>query len=333
MALRSMPARSALPPENEAAIDPAVVRQAAGWMARLWSEDATDEDRAACARWRAEHPDHELTWSRLQGFEDRLCSVPGEVSRQVLRDAGRRPMSRRALCAAGLGAALGGAAYGVRRTDAWQIAAADQSAAVGTIRHIALPDGTRVALASASAIDVRFDRAERLVVLRAGRIMVDTASDPAPAYRPFRVQSREGIVQALGTRFSVGQEAGVSRVAVFEGEVEVRPALGGGAARIHAGQGAAFQADRVLPAGPVQQADASWTRGVLVVDDMPLGDFIAELARYRHGLLRCDPAVADLKVTGAFPLGNTDRALHNLSLGLPVRAVYRTRYWVTVRPV
>jgi transmembrane sensor len=69
----------------------------------------------------------------------------------------------------------------------------------------------------------------------------------------------------------------------------------------------------------------------LIAENMPVGEFVAELARYRPGLLRCDPAVADLRVTGVFSLRGTDRALTNLTLALPLAAVYRTRYWVTVR--
>ncbi|MBR8657942.1 iron dicitrate transport regulator FecR, partial [Achromobacter sp. Marseille-Q0513] len=82
----------------------------------------------------------------------------------------------------------------------------------------------------------------------------------------------------------------------------------------------------------VSEDAASWSRGVLVADAWRLDDFLAELGRYRPGLLRCDPAVADLRVSGVFPLRDTDRALHNLERGLPVTVVYRTRYWVTLRP-
>jgi transmembrane sensor len=41
--------------------------------------------------------------------------------------------------------------------------------------------------------------------------------------------------------------------------------------------------------------------------------------------------VAALRVTGVFPLRDTDRALRNLELALPVAVVRRTGYWVTVR--
>lgn len=65
---------------------------------------------------------------------------------------------------------------------------------------------------------------------------------------------------------------------------------------------------------------------------MPLGQFLDELGRHRRGVLRCDPAVAELPLTGVFPLADTDRVLAALQQSLPVEVYGVTRYWVTVRP-
>lgn len=316
------------------AIDPAVIRRAAEWMARLWSGEASAEDQAACAHWRAAHPDHERAWNRLQAVEHKLASVPGDVAMRTLREPAAEAYQtrRRALQVLGLGLAAGGFAHAVRGTDQWQIALSEHSTGTGEVKTIALPDGTRVVLASASAVDVRFDTQERVLVLRAGEILVTTAPDPMPAHRPFRVQGRHGMVQALGTRFTVRQDADASRVAVFEGAVEVYPGhRQHSGVRIGAGKSASFSNDRVGPPEAAQESSAAWSTGLLVAENMRVADFIAELARYRPGVLRCDPAIADLRVSGVFSLRDTDRALRNLALGLPVVLVHRTRYWVTVR--
>lgn len=71
---------------------------------------------------------------------------------------------------------------------------------------------------------------------------------------------------------------------------------------------------------------------MLLARDMRLGDVIAELSRYRPGVLRCDPAVAELRVTGAISLKDTDAALRLLSNNLPVHIELRTPYLVTVAP-
>ena len=57
---------------------------------------------------------------------------------------------------------------------------------------------------------------------------------------------------------------------------------------------------------------------------------MAELGRYRTGHLACDSAVASLRVSGAFPVADTEQALAVLARSLPVRVRRLTRYWVTV---
>ena len=69
---------------------------------------------------------------------------------------------------------------------------------------------------------------------------------------------------------------------------------------------------------------------MLIADRMPMSQFVAELGRYRRGTLRCDPAVARLPVSGAFPLADTDATLSLLEQTRPVKMRYFTRYWVDV---
>ena len=118
-----------------------------------------------------------------------------------------------------------------------------------------------------------------------------------------------------------------------EGAVAVRPANDATAMRvIAAGQAARFTDIRVDAPSPVTDADIAWLDGMLVAANMRLADFLAEIDRYRPGRLRCDPAVADLRVSGTFPLADTDRILDALRGTLPVRIHFLTRYWTTVLP-
>ncbi|KAG1069089.1 hypothetical protein G6F55_014487 [Rhizopus delemar] len=71
---------------------------------------------------------------------------------------------------------------------------------------------------------------------------------------------------------------------------------------------------------------------MLAVRNWRLADLVDELARYRRGVLRCDPAVAGLRVSGAFPLADTDGSLRLLEKTLPVRISRVTPFWVTVAP-
>jgi len=87
---------------------------------------------------------------------------------------------------------------------------------------------------------------------------------------------------------------------------------------------------RALDADPAQ---AAWVGGMLAADRMPLGELLGELARYRSGRLRCDPEVAALAVSGAFPLDDIERSLAMLEAIYPL-AVRRGAggWWITVGP-
>lgn len=317
-----------------APIAPAVLQRAAEWMARLWAEDASAADADACAAWRAAHPEHERAWARLQRFTQQFEALPREVARGALAPVPPRATGRRrALQLLGLIAAGGGTALLAHDSPLWQRTASDYRTAVGETRAIVLADGTQLVLDTASAIDVRYGAGERRIVLRAGAILVTSAHEAAAVYRPLLVETPQGTATALGTRFSVRRGDGASRVAVFQGAVALQPSQDGAApVHLQAGQRAGYTRHAVHDIGMVEDSAAAWAHGSLVAERMPLGELLAELGRYRHGVLRCDESVAGLRVTGVFSLRDTDRSLANLAASLPVQLAYRTRYWVSVGP-
>lgn len=317
-------------------IDQEVIRQAAQWMARLWSDQATADDVAACGQWRNQRLEHELAWQRMQAMGQKFSSVPDLAGRHALKTAPEKLqlMRRKSLKILGLTLLVGTVGEFGRRSDTWRAASADLASSVGEIREVTLPDGTQLVLNTHSAVDIDYTADARRIVLRFGEIMVTSAPDKAAHYRPLSVVGRDGEVRALGTRFVVRQDESGSHVSVFDGAVEVRPrhANADGVSRVDAGHQADYADDAVGEVTTVDETAACWSQGLLFAEQMPLADFIAEIGRYRRGMLRCDPDVAGMKVSGVFPLRDTDRALSNLTLGLPLQIRYRTRYWVTVIP-
>ena len=88
-------------------------------------------------------------------------------------------------------------------------------------------------------------------------------------------------------------------------------------------------------AGRVEAFDTrqpDWQQGVLIVENRALGAVLRELDRYRPGVLRWDPALERLAVTGTFRLEDTDKTLALLAASLPIEVHYRTRYWVSLVP-
>uniref|UniRef100_UPI0018DCB7AB FecR domain-containing protein n=1 Tax=Variovorax sp. E3 TaxID=1914993 RepID=UPI0018DCB7AB len=211
---------------------------------------------------------------------------------------------------------------------------ADHRTGVGERRDVVLSDGTRLMLNTRSAVDVRFDASARTLRLLGGEIMVTTGKDPAR--RPFIVLGRDGRMVPVGTRFVVRAfdddtgGARASELTVLEGEVDLSAGEQSQVTRVPAGSRVRFGRASI---GELHRADeraAAWTDGTLVVERMRLADFLGELGRYRGGVLRCDPEVGGLLVSGAFPLADTDAVLAMLEETLPVRLRSMSRYWVTV---
>ena len=71
---------------------------------------------------------------------------------------------------------------------------------------------------------------------------------------------------------------------------------------------------------------------MLVARDMLLSTLATELARYCRGWIRCDQAVATLRISGVFPVDNFDRVVAALQRTLPIRARAITPWWVTLVP-
>ena len=320
------------------AVPAAVARQAVEWLVELQSDDASDATRAALQQWRAAHPEHERAWQHIAAVNARWRGAAGAspLAHAVLLDAPAapsRPLPRRA-AAKTLAALLcaGGGAWLAHQHTPWRDWTADARTATGERRTIALADGGTVSLNSGSALDVRFSATERRVRLLSGEILVRTGKDARA--RPFIVETAEGELHPLGTRFAVRQDAGASRVDVFEGAVALRPRRAGPAPLriLRAGQRARFSAGEVAATDAADDDSVAWTDGMLVASGMRLADFLAELSRHRPGRLGCDVAVADLRVSGSYPLADTGRILDTLRTTLPVEIHFLTRYWVTVGP-
>ncbi|MDR2327328.1 MAG: FecR domain-containing protein [Acidovorax sp.] len=323
------------------AIPPTVAREAVHWLLELGEASSASEAQHTQQQWQAwlaADPQHARAWQRIAEVDAQLRGLPTPVALQTLTapGMGRRHAVRLAvLLSAGTGGLLA-AQHSDLGSYAWQQLAADWSTTTGQRHEAVLADGTRVLLNTATAVDVRYTATERLIVLRAGEILVQSAPDHQPdaatgAPRPLRVRTAEGLVRAIGTRFTVHQQNGRTAVAVLQGAVELQPAHHPQRSlRLDAGEQSHFTAQEVGATQDLQQASAAWSEGMLVADDMPLAEFLAELSRYRSGVLRCAPDAAQLRVSGSYPLADTDRVLAALTRSLPVDIHTRTRWWVTV---
>lgn len=304
----------------------AAIGAAARWYARLQSGIATDVDRAAWNTWLNADPAHRHAWQRMTAVGEQMASVPGALASPALRgaDRSRRQVLRSVVMLASVGS-LGWLGW---RSESTQNLFADLRTAVGERREFWLADGSSLLLNTDTSVNLRFDGRQRVLELLRGEILITTAVDRSQ--RPFKVLTAHGDVLALGTRFIVQSKTQGAEVAVLEKAVEVSAHGADRKVRLEAGQRLNFNT-RVL--GPVGHNDAStgaWQQGSIIAIDRPLGELLADLSRYRTGVLRCDPRIADLKVSGAFPIDNTDLALAALESGFSLHVSRYSRYWVTV---
>ena len=318
-------------------LSPTVRRQAAEWLVELQSDTVSDETRLGWHQWRSAHPDHEQAWQRIEAFTKQLKNIPGPVAHSALispRNARRRLAMKTAVIAF----FTAGTAWTLRDTVFDKSLRADKQTGVGEQASVTLPDGTLVALNSRTAIAIRFTEHVRALHLLRGEILVTTAHDTKnlSAPRPFIVHTAQGSMRALGTRFSVrhlgeAEDADI-RLAVFEGAVEIRNARSAASSQIvDANQQTNFSRDTITPLSPADEASIAWTEGLIVAQDMPLAEFLEELARHRPGHLGYSDSVANIRVSGVYPLSDTDRVLALLERTLPIEIRHISRYWVSVQ--
>ncbi|WP_143277653.1 FecR domain-containing protein [Bordetella genomosp. 10] len=311
-------------------IPPAVSRQAVAWMVALQADAVPDDARADWQAWLQAHPDHRRAWEHLQTAGKLLHGLPPAAAHGVLRGRLANPDRRRALKRLGIvsagGLLLATAAY---RHQAGRERYATRT---GERREVMLADGTRVLLNTCSAIEACVDERQRLIAHTAGEILVTTAPRAAPR-PPLWVDTPQGRLSSLDARFAVRLYDDYARLDVYEGAVEVRPALlPDSPTLIRQGAQVRYTAGSVDLPQPLSIDTLAWTSGMLVADRMRLDNFLNELARYRPGYLRCALEVAALQVSGSYPVADTDRVLDMLARTLPVRIERFSRYWVTVKP-
>ncbi|MFS0827154.1 FecR domain-containing protein [Pseudomonas phoenicis] len=297
-----------------------LAREAAQWLAL---QDAGEMDADAERRlqgWRARSAAHEALWQRAMQLRQRFAQVPAPLGLSCLDrpDPQRRKLLGQALTLAAC-APLALLTYRELPVERWR---ADLATATGERRGLALADGSRLQLNTASAVNIHYGANLLEVELLQGEIALDGRG-------PLRVRTRHGNLDAEGASLCVHDVDERCLVSVQRGELRVRPRHGH-ERRLVAGERAWLGTAGVEGVRAFDTQLPGWQQGMLIVDNQPLGQFLRELQRYRPGLLRWPASLERLAVTGTFMLDDTDRILGLLAASLPLRVQYRTRYWVTL---
>lgn len=307
-----------------------VLDAAIAWQLCLDCGQGSEAEREEFAKWYAASEEHARAWLQLGMLDQRFIRTTGPARSALIRPREGlgwkiRKMGRGV---AGFAFALGLTLFFADRVLPVNYWLADQRTATGEQRTIRLSDNTLIRLNTHSALDVKFDAKQRRVILQEGEIFVETGSHEDP--RPFIVETDEGQMRALGTKFLVKRRDDGTLLSVLQSAVAAHPQATDNEIILREGQQMLIQRHSLGPKVAMAPGTDAWLRGMLVVDNTALKEVIAELGRYRSGYLGVAPDVADLRITGSFPLNDTDLALKALMPTLPVAIEQRTHWWVTV---
>lgn len=315
--------------------DSLIVQEAIAWMVKLQSGIASIDDLSNCEQWRQQNPLHEQAWRQLESLSSNFKTIPSLVAHAALEQpAANLHFNNRRLALKSLLMLVGAGslAYSGYQYAPWQQMVADYSTEVGKQSTVKLADGSSLLMNTDSAIDIHFDDQQRLVKLLKGEVLITTGHQLGE-HRPFSIQTAQGNVRALGTRFLVRQQESSTLVAVYESAVEVRTKIAQMTTRVDTNQQLTFTD---LQASNIVQADqdlTAWADGVIVARNMRLADFANEIDRYRTGKILCDSSAAELLISGVFPIHDPARVLETLQRTLPIQVETRMFYWTMLTAI
>lgn len=305
-----------------------VVRQAIAWWAKLQSGLADAHDRESCRAWVEADAAHQQAWDRLQAIGRDARRVPATLAHAALTappSPGRRNALRGLLAFTGL-AATGWAGYW---HTPWQRLAADLSTSVGERRTVALADGLHITLNSDSAVRLHLTGQARGIDLLRGEVLVNT--ELRSGVDALHMDTGYGELRAERARFDLRRTGEGARLGVYEGSVALLQ--DGVWTHASAGERLGWLTNGSQISRHASDPDRlAWVDGLVVAKDWQLEYFAQYLARQRMGVIRVDPAVADLRLSGVFPLDDAERALRALALALPIAVTRHTQYWLQVGP-
>lgn len=299
------------------------IQQAAvDWFVRLQG-DAALEDWTAFQAWLEADPAHAAAYDAVEAMwvdlEDVSEAAGAPVAPEVaidnvvpLRPAPAKP-SRRWVWA-GAAAAAAAAIVAAVLPQLTRPAFTDYATKRGEVREVALADGSRLTLGSATTLRVRLTRAERDVTLVDGEASFDVVH---LENRPFVVAVADREVRVLGTEFNILSHDARLAVTVRRGLVSVSGGQNG-AVRLAKGQQLVSEHGATTVRSTDPDAAFAWKSGKLVYRDTPLTEVVADLNRYVATPIRVDPSAASVKVSGVLLVDEEAAMIRRLELFAPV---------------
>lgn len=283
-------------------------REARAWLLHLTSGEATREDGEAFRRWCSQSRMHAEAFARTRRLWEQLGPAIAERRAGTAREDRTAPrhgvrMSRRRFLATAITASVAAVVVGRYGLDTIvsPAGASTLRTAVGEQRRVEVAPGVVVEMNTAT--DIRVIGSGRDVTgmrLRSGEAVVHIGPRHEAA---FTVEVADAtLASAPGGAFAVRCDDSAASVTCLDGQAVLSHAAT--KTLVKASQQVDFGADGVSAAMAVNPDDAlAWRRRVLIYDNRPLADVVADINRYRPGrIVITDRALGERRVHARFTL-------------------------------
>lgn len=270
-----------------------IAQRAAEWHA---AQDAEDMDWDGFTAWLEADSRHRAAFDHIALLNDDIVAQRAVIlSRLDASEAeARGPARWRWAIAAG-----GAAAAALALVVALPRPAGDAVWQTGsTARTVALVDGSAVTLAPHSRLVAHHGDQAQLALTGAAYFDV-----PHRVNRTLSIEAGRYRISDIGTRFAIAVDGTTMRVAVADGQLTV--AAAGLDAPVTVGRGRALLGEdgTVSLTAIAPDSVGSWRRGQLVYANAPLALVVTDITRYAGEETMVDPAIANLRFSGALKIG------------------------------
>ncbi|WP_413724862.1 FecR family protein [Sodalis sp. RH16] len=306
-----------------------IAKQAIEWMVFLRSGEATHVDFEKFEKWRAADEGNNHACRQIEAALGKIETLSQlmptkDIHQTLLAPSSRRKFIQHSLCVAGL---AGFSGLLVNQQYPLAFTFSDAHTDTAQRKNIELDDGSTISMNARTAINISYSDLVRGITLKAGGIIANVVSDA----RPFIVDTDFGQIIALNSRWHVRQENQGIHLAVLDSVVKVKN-NSGATQIVRANQGLWFNENNFIPQTISPSAETAWLQGRLEVNNSSLSSVINTLRSYTPAFIHLDSAVADLRVSGVFPLENVPYTLDSLAQTMPIAITRTTDYLIRIHP-
>jgi transmembrane sensor len=275
---------------------------AATWLVRMNSEDWGGDDQKVFDAWFAHSQAHRAAYWRLKAAYAETSRLQALRRPQQGRVAARK--SAMPFLAATAATLIVAGIVGTATISYAPPPSERYETQVGASKTLALRDGTRIELNTATSVRVSLTKTQRTVWLDKGEAFFEVAHD---ASRPFIVMVAGHRVTDIGTKFLIRHDPARLEVAVVEGKVgfdSSDPASRAQPLQLTAGDVLVATPHAITVKAKPQEdlaTELGWRRGMLIFHHTSLAEAAAEFNRYNGHQLVVDDSASSLTINGVFP--------------------------------